>query len=179
MSAFLKTSFVLFLAVLSLPLVGQKFGYLNSAQILAEMPEVAQMNSNLEGYKTVLQKKGQQMVEEFQLKQQDAVTRKERGELSPVAEQQIMTELQNKQNEILAYEQSMQQDLAKKESELLQPILERVNEAIQLVAKENGFTYIFDVSAGVLLYADETLDVTPLVKTKLAEMPVAPPTSQE
>jgi hypothetical protein len=35
------------------------------------------------------------------------------------------------------------------------------------VAKENGFTYIFDVSAGSLLYQPESDNVLSLVKTKL------------
>jgi outer membrane protein len=44
-----------------------------------------------------------------------------------------------------------------------------VRNAIQAVAKENGYTYVFDGSpgVGVLLYADETTNITPLVKAKL------------
>jgi outer membrane protein len=49
----------------------------------------------------------------------------------------------------------------------MQPILDKVNEAIQSVAKEQGFHYIFDANSGVILYADESTDVTNLVKAKL------------
>ena len=41
----------------------QKFGYVNSTAILAEMPEVKQMEANLEALQKQLQKKGQSMVE--------------------------------------------------------------------------------------------------------------------
>ena len=63
------------------------------------------------------------------------------------------------------YEQTMQQQLLEKQQTLLQPILDQVNEAIKQVAKDNGYTMIFD--SAVLLYADEAQDVGTLVKAKL------------
>ena len=62
--------------------------------------------------------------------------------------------------------------MAKKREELYKPILERVNAAMQAVAKENGYLLVFDTSTNVLLYADEALDVTNLVKAKLG-LPVS------
>ena len=53
-----------------------------------------------------------------------------------------------------------------KETELFQPIFDAAKEAIETVAKENGYTYIIDESVGVLLYAGGD-DILPLVKTKL------------
>ena len=61
----------------------------------------------------------------------------------------------------------MQQKLLEKEQELLQPILDRVNNAIQSVAEEKGYTYIFDLSSGAILYADEAADVSAEVKARL------------
>ncbi|MBK8830613.1 MAG: OmpH family outer membrane protein [Saprospiraceae bacterium] len=48
-------------------------------------------------------------------------------------------------------------------------MLEQVKTAIDAVAQENGYTYIFDGSpgVGVILCADESTNVTALVKTKL------------
>ena len=40
-------------------------------------------------------------------------------------------------------------------------------QAIADVAKENGYSYIFDVSAGALLYQPDSDDILPLVKKKL------------
>jgi outer membrane protein len=45
--------------------------------------------------------------------------------------------------------------------------LKKAEEAINSVAKENKFSYIFDASAGTLLYAQDSDDVMPMVKTKL------------
>ncbi len=143
----------------------QKYGYLNSAAILAEMPEVKQMQSNLQALQTQLQKKGQQMLQEYQQKEQDALARKERGELSPKQEEQMLAELQQMQQEIMNFQQEMQRTLAEKEQELMQPIYEKIQQAIEAVAKEHGYTMIFDAAA--LLYADDSADVSALVRAKL------------
>lgn len=145
----------------------QKFGYINSSAVLAELPEVQQMRSNLESLQTQLQKKGQQMLTDYQKEQQDAVTKQQSGTMSPNEEKTALENLQKKEQEILKFEQEMQQKLATKEQELLSPILERVNNAIQAVAKEQGFQFVFDTTSGVLLYADESQDITAMVKAKL------------
>jgi len=145
----------------------QKFGYINSAAVLAELPEVQQMRSNLEGLQKQLQKQGQQKVADYQTKQQAALEKQKAGTMSPVEEKQILEELQKKEQEIMQFEQTMQQKLGTKEQELLNPILEKVNTAIQDVAKSESYQFIFDTSSGVLLYADEAQDITAKVKAKL------------
>ena len=152
---------------LALQINAQKFGYINSQALLAEMSEVKQADSNLEALQTQLQKKGQNMVETWQRKAQELAQKRERGDLSPNQLDAESKKLQEEQNKILGFEQDMQNQLLKKREELLGPILERVNVAIKDVASENGFSYIFDSSAGILLYADESTDVTAMVKAKL------------
>ena len=64
----------------------------------------------------------------------------------------------------------MENQIMEKRNTLLQPIFDKVNGAIKDVAKENGYNYIFDRNAqngSTILYADETQDVTALVKSKL------------
>jgi len=144
-----------------------KYGYVASGAILDKLPEMEQMQSDLEGYQTILQKKGQQMVQDFQTKQKDAASKKERGELSPLQEQKILEELQTLQDDIVAYEQEMQQKMVAKQEELLKPVLDRVNEVIQDICKAEGYTMVFDLSSGAVLFADEKSDITPKVKEKL------------
>jgi len=58
--------------------------------------------------------------------------------------------------------------MGQKESQLLQPIIEKADKAIKEVGKENGYTYIFDLSRGSVVYFSEVSeDVLPLVKKKL------------
>lgn len=62
----------------------------------------------------------------------------------------------------------MVSDLQTKQLEQMQLLfLKQVNQAIKDVAKEKGFQYVFDWTAGVLLYADDSKDITKLVLTKL------------
>ena len=60
----------------------------------------------------------------------------------------------------------MRDQLLKKQQELMAPVLEKVQKAIEAVAKEKGYTYILDAAAGVL-YADPQYDVSDLVRQKL------------
>ena len=68
-------------------------------------------------------------------------------------------ELLDLRQRIETYQQNAQQKLQEKEKELLQPIIDRAKQAIADVAKENGYTYIFDTSAGTLLYQQESDDI--------------------
>ncbi|MCC6724930.1 MAG: OmpH family outer membrane protein [Saprospiraceae bacterium] len=145
----------------------QKFGYVNSAAILSELPEMKQLQSSLEAYENILKKDGEAKVAAFQKKQQDAASKKERGEMTPKEEETVTAELQKMQEDLYAYGQKMESDLAAKQQKDMEPILNKVNTAIQDVAKEGSYQYIFDAQSGILLYADEASDVTKQVKAKL------------
>ena len=143
----------------------QKFGYVNSAAILAEMPEVKQADANLEALQKQLQKKGQGMVEKLQQDYAAVRQKVDNGELSPLQQQQESDRLEKAQADIAKFEQDMVKQVQDKREELLQPIYDKVNTAIADVAKENGFQFIFD--QGVLLYAEESQDVSTMVRAKL------------
>ena len=81
--------------------------------------------------------------------------------------------LEQKERELQALDQGMQEfgstvqnELVSLEQELLMPMVERVQEAINQVGAENGFTYIFDTSSGATVYTGGE-DVGPLVRAKL------------
>lgn len=143
----------------------QKFGYVNSAEILAELPAMKAAESNLEGLQKQLQKKGQAMVQNFEADYRALQEKAQAGELTPKAQQEEATKLEARQKEIGEFEQKMVADLQKKRAELLEPIYKSVNDAIAAVAKEKGYQFIFDQQ--VLLFGEETADVSAEVKTKL------------
>lgn len=81
---------LLYLSILSIlisftGLNAQKFGYLNSQALLAELPEVKQADANLQALQTQLEKKGQMMVQELEGKYKDLQRREQSGEISPKA----------------------------------------------------------------------------------------------
>ncbi len=159
---------LVFFFVAGLNLVhAQKIGYLNSVTLLQEIPEVKRANSELEALQTQLQKKGEGMLQEFQRKYQELQQKEQRGELSPKQLEEEGTKLREDDAKLQQYQQDMQQQLASKRQELLQPILDNVSVKIEEVAKENGYSYILDESQGSILFKEEGMDVTSLVKAKL------------
>lgn len=151
----------------ALSLQAQKFGFVNSASLLQEMPEVKAAEAELENLQKQLQARGQKMVEEFQTKYADLERRQSEGQIAPKDLETEAQKLKDEETSLMKYEQDMQRQLSEKRETLLQPILDRVNDAIKQLAADDKYTYIFDSSAGVLLYADETTDVTAKIKAKL------------
>ena len=144
-----------------------KIGYINRVVLMQEIPDVKQANSNLEALQKQLQAKYEGMVKEFEQKYQDLAQKEQRGELSPKEVEEEGKKLQGEQTRIGQYEQEIQQQLVEKQNSLLKPIVDKMTAKIAEVAKEEGYTYIIDDSAGLLLYKDESLDITAKVKTKL------------
>jgi outer membrane protein len=153
----------------------QKIGYLNAQAILADMPDMKSAESELEAYAKQLSAKDSVMVVTFQAKAQAIGEKQQKGELAPIQLETEKKKLEEEQAKIQKFEQDMQQELAKKKQEKLQPIYDKVNKAITEVAKENAYTYVMDLTTGSLLYADDKNDLQNLVRKKLGlpEVPAA------
>ena len=91
---------------------------------------------------------------------------KEASMADPIRDAKLK-EISDLEERIQSFQESAQSSMQKKKEELYTPILKKAEEAINSVAKENKFSYIFDASAGTLLYAQDSDDVLPMVKTKL------------
>ena len=78
-----------------------------------------------------------------------------------------LKELQDLENRIKIFDEQAQEDLQSKQEELLKPLIDKAKAAIAEVAKENGYTYVFDTSVGALLYFELSDDIIELVKKKL------------
>lgn len=154
--------------LMSNQLVAQKYGHLNSGNLLQELPTVKAANSQLDAYQKQLIKAGEEMAKAFQGKLQAYLTKAESGDMSQVQMQQEESKLQKERESIMAYEQEVMEKVQNKRQELLEPILRKVDEAIQAVGKENGYQFIFDTSLmNAILFVQESDDVTALVKAKL------------
>ena len=71
------------------------------------------------------------------------------------------------QQRIQDFQVSAQQDLQKKNDEIARPVYTKAKKAIEQVAKENGYKFVFDTSSGSVLYSEPGDDILPLVKKKL------------
>ncbi len=108
------------------------------------------------------------MVKAFQARYQEYAQKAQTGSISRVDAEKEEAALGAEQQKIQAYEQEVTQKLQTKRQELLGPLLEKIDQAIKDVGKENGFNMIFDTSSfNVLLFANDADDVTAMVKAKL------------
>lgn len=159
----------LFMLGLALGAQAQKIGYVNSQEILAAMPEVKAAESDLIAFRDQKQKLIQTKVEAAQAEYQALATKQQAGELTPKQLQEGEASLQAKQEELAKMEEEVQGEIIKRREDKFQPIFDRVNVAIEAIAKEQGYSYVFDATAsGVIVYADETMNITDLVKAKIA-----------
>ena len=143
-----------------------KIGHINTQELLQAMPETDSAQLKLEKMQKELQSQLEVMQVELNNKYQDYLSK--RDSYSELVRQTKEDELQNIQQRIQQFAQNADQDLQKKRSELFRPILDKASKAIEEVARENGFTYILDLSSGVVLFhSDSSLDILPLVKAKL------------
>ena len=153
-----------------------KFGYMNSLELLSLMPEVKSADTALDKYSKELDDLAGKMYNEYQTKAQDAQAKKDKNLLTPDQEEIVVKELADMEKRISDFQASAEDKVGAKKQKLYEPIMKKVNDAIQTVAKANGYTYIFDASSGALLFANESDDVLPLLKKQLNLKDPAPVT---
>jgi outer membrane protein len=153
------------LIVSSVQMFAQKYGFIDSGKLIMELPEVQAANKEVEALKAGLTKQGQDLIVELQKKA--AQLEAKRPELAPVEFEKQAEALKKEQENIRQFEEQSQKQLIEKSNTLLGPIEEKVNAAIKAVATENGYSYIFDRSMGLILYADPIADISDKVKAKL------------
>ena len=141
----------------------QKYGHLNGQEIMMQIPGIDSLQIKLDAFQKELQATGEAMLQEFQAKKD--LFDKQAGTMSASVRKVKENELLSLQNNILEFQESAQQDLENKQLELQQPFLDKLTKAIADVAKENGYTYIFDER--MLLYSEGGDNVSVLVKKKL------------
>lgn len=142
----------------------QKFGHINTQELFAQMPDVAlvrqQMDTIQGQYETMLAG----MQEEFQKKVQDYQAQE--ATMPDAIKQMRQQELQEVQQRIQLFYQTAEQEIQKKQQELLTPVHEKMAKAIQTVGEKEGYTYIFDTAA-MMYIAQDALDAMPAVKKEL------------
>lgn len=141
----------------------QKYGHVNSGEVLKAMPGVDSLQIKMAEFQKELETIYENMVTEFTTKKDKFD--KEAGTMSSAVRKIREQELLEMQNRIQEFQYSVQEDMEEKQLELAKPFQDKIQNAINAVAKEHQYTYIFDTQ--ILLYYDGGDDVTPLVKKKL------------
>ena len=142
--------YILFIALFlfAITAFGQmKIGYANLEYILVSMPEALQMNQELADYQKVLEEQigakqsyYQSLLEDYYKKEQEGYS------------ESLLTSMRD---QIVALEQEIQVDAANAENQLaamsaqkLEPITQKIIDALNKVYEEEGYTYIFNSADG-------------------------------
>lgn len=149
-----------------------KFGHIDSQKLLQELPETAVAKTALEKetkdaekHITNMQTETQKLYQEYMENEQLAATSPEKW--SSLIKSEKETEIQSLQQRMEEFQQSAQASLQKKQTELLQPIIDKIEKAIQDVATEGDFIFVFDDSTLLFSSKTKSIDITDLVKKKL------------
>ena len=143
-----------------------KFGHIDSRELLLSMPESDSAQAKIQKLAGDYEQQMEEMQVELNKKYDNYLQNRET--YTDLIRQTKETDIQEMQQRIANFEQIAQQDLQSQQNEMMRPILEKANNAVKEVARENGFIYIFDTGSGNPVYwSDQSVDILPLVRTKL------------
>ncbi|MFT7589459.1 MAG: outer membrane protein [Limisphaerales bacterium] len=160
---------ILLLAILPLAMIvkAQKFGYVNSLELISLMPEAIEADSLLAVFQQSVQTQYNSYLQEYQTKAAEYDELLKTGTTAQLIMEAKASDLQGMQQRITDFETQSNTSLQDQRDKLYQPILVKATELVKQVAEENGYKMIFDTSSGAIAYAPEGDNVIKLLAAKL------------
>lgn len=140
-----------------------KLGHINSQELMQIMPGRDTVQTILQKEVADLEATLKTMYAEYETRSNDYV--QNQAGWTDLIRQTKQREIQDMQARIQEFQQNAQTKMQEREAELTKPIIDRAKKAIEDVAREGNYTYIFD--GATLLYSQDSEDVMPQVKKKL------------
>lgn len=148
----------------------QKFGYINSQELIVSMPDYDSVQVKMEKYSQELDDQLETIQVEFNNKL--AEFQKNSATYSPAIAQLKEKELTALRDRFQEFNQTAQQDVQNMQSQLMMPVVTKAQDAIKKVCKANSFTMVYDLAAGALIYYDDAVvNVLSLVQAELKITP--------
>lgn len=154
-----------------------KLGHVDFATLYSMMPGLDSVKIVFEDYNKGIQEQFAAMQTELETKYNDYVANAEG--MSDIIRSTKEAEINDLRTRMEQFEGTATQDLQNKELELTTPIIEKARGAVEKVAKENGYTYIFNSTEGLLLYAEPADDIMDMVKAELGITMITPASIQQ
>lgn len=164
------------LALVFLPLAGAQaqgvqLGYLDPDIIIVQMPEYSQVRDSLQAREQEIAADLQERENTLRQRFQELQEMQDSPVLTAEARQEREQEILQMQADLEREQQRGMQDLSRREARLLQPLLMRLQEAIDAVSAEMDLTMVLAARANnapVILYAsDQAVNITEEVMTEL------------
>lgn len=149
----------------STAVMAQKTGYIDVNTVIQIMPEAAKIDSLMDKYQQdSISRQFEILVKDY--KYRDSIlSSKDTLTMPPSVKLQHQQTLQNVAYQIQNWQSISQQTYQAKQNQYLEPVYRKVMSAIQTVAKEKGYTYVYDKSA--LIIGPSADDLLPAVAQKL------------
>ncbi len=146
-----------------------KLGYIDSQKILAQYQEAIDAQNQLEQIRNQYQAEYEAKVREYQALAQEIESQSLL--LSEEKKKEKLRQLQEKATEIdkFKFEKLNPEggEFYKKNQELFQPIIKKINDIITKIGAEEEYDMVFDASSGAILHALPKYDLTDRILEEL------------
>ncbi|MFO7809800.1 MAG: OmpH family outer membrane protein [Candidatus Delongbacteria bacterium] len=165
----MKKTVILLTMLISFALMAEmKFAYINSDKVIAEYNEAKKVKEELAEWNKEKESEAMQMEKEIQ-------------NLEEEIKNMSMMVSEEKRNEKMAEGQSKLQqyyefkevvwgqngEFYKKNSQLMQPVIDQINDVIKEISQADGYDFVFDANTGTLLHAKPEYEITDRVLKEL------------
>lgn len=152
-----------------------KIAYVDSERLVREAPGYTEadeaFNQTASVWRDSLEAKRQRITELYEEYQKQQVI------LSPEKKTEKQEELLRLEQEAQSYFQEKfgpEGQASQRQAELMQPIIERVNGAIEQVRRDGDYALIFDLNDGALVAGDPALNITDRVVEQMRSTTASP-----
>ena len=154
-------------AVVSLSVSAQslKFAHVNYTELVQLMPEADQARAAIAASGKEAEETFQGMFEEYQNKAQQYQQKAETW--TAAVRQSKEKELGDIQARLQEFQQTIQQELAQQQNQLMAPIQQKAIETVEKLAKEGGYIYVFEASSMLYIDSKQSTDLTPAARKAL------------
>ena len=153
------------MSLMTLAASAQKLGRVNFTELYQLAPEADAAREQINAMSNEAQETFSSMYEEYQTKLNQY--QQKQATWTAAIKEAKEKELMDIQNRIQEFQQTISQELQQKQAELMNPIMEKAQKAVQTLAKAQGIVAVFD--SGSALYFDEAavVDLTPAARKSL------------
>jgi outer membrane protein len=141
-----------------------KIAYISLQELIPAMPEYKHADTALSDYQSALGQNFEDMKREYYEKD-SSLQSKDTLKLTKAQLEIKRREVSELLVKLQGWQQQAQQLYQQKQQDLIAPIQKKAIDAVNAVAKENGYSYVFSKEA--LLVSPPAEDMLPLVKKKL------------
>lgn len=164
---FKKFAIAIVMFVLPLGAMAQsKLAHMNSQEIIVEMQEYKDAVTSLQNREKGYQDELTRISEEFQKKYQEYVAQAD--SLPRNIAERREKELSDMQQRAQEFQQEAQQAMQQAQQDAMNPILQKVSDAVQAIGKAEGYTYVIDLANSSVTYVGtDAIDITAKIKAQL------------